>query len=154
MLQIYHLVPFFILWNIQDALLKFELPKVSENYILGYYSLALIAVLFFASKISSHIPFEELVIIMSYVSLQKLIVNSIEITNQNTDKDRDLLHPLVIATLLLSLKYNVLEYTYVKQGYLAILLFSAMSIITQQKKVDLIILDYFVVHCLFYFLKN
>lgn len=152
-LQWYHLIPFVILFQLNKNLVSLELPKPSENAIYFYYIAPFLIALFVLMKSNSNTPIEDIIVILSFAAIQKIALKSIEL-NKTTSKDRDLLHPFVIAAMLIAIKYNIVDYSNIKSLYLASFMFSLYTLYLNVKPIDTIMLDYFVVHCLFYFLKH
>lgn len=148
-----HFIPFFLLFRLQTEI-NISLPKISENSIIIYYAIAALSVIYVMSKMQSPLALEEIFIILSAVALQKTLLNTFNTKDSPHVKDKDLIHPVVIITLLISLKYNIVDFQYVKYMYVALLCYSILALYIQEKVIIHLMLDYFVVHALFYFLRN
>jgi hypothetical protein len=153
-LQWYNLIPFIILFQIQKSLISFKLPTPSENVQYLYSIFSLLCLLFILVKSNSNRPIEEVIVILSFVAIQKISLNAVEIKGNTNTLDRDLFHPLVITCMLVCIKHNIIDYSYIKYLYAGCLFFSSYALYATVKPIDTLMLDYFVVHSLFYFLKN
>lgn len=149
MLKLYHLIPFFILFYIQNQEFNVldSVPDYS-NYSIMYWSVCVVCTFLFVKLMHSIEPFEKLIIILSSVVSTKIILKVFE-----DNKYLDICHSLFISLFLISIRNNLIHHKYLKQGYIICILYTIFSYLTRKQTVTTALNDYFTVHCIFYLLK-
>ena len=148
MLQLFHLIPIFLLYTtqFQYKVMHFE---TNNNHDMMYYACCLLGILITVFRSKQHLPLEDLVKLISFICIQKIITFSLD-----DEYTKDIIHATFIANMLIALKYNVLPYKYIKLVYLGAICFSIFPLISKKLRFVDIMNDYAVVHLLFFLMKD